>query len=323
MSKASDQARTHILHVLCDGNFHSGEVLAGELGLSRAAVSKHIKALQQLGLDIFSISGKGYKLANPIQLLATEQIRNHIPGYDSEIEVLNVIGSTNQYLKDKLDTVHSGHTCLAEAQTAGRGRHGRKWVSPYGASLYLSMAWSFSGGYQAIGGLSLAIGVAISTALEELGIDGVQLKWPNDVYMQGKKLAGVLIEVEGQMGSSCECVIGIGINLELPSEVDEIDQPWTDVFRATGNRVDRNLLAASLIGQLKDTLETFEQQGLTPFIEAWSQKDSFAEQAIRLIMGNSEIVGLNKGINDSGALLLEHEGQVKAYYGGEISVRSA
>lgn len=323
MSRGADHSRTQILRTLCDGQFHSGEILGQSLGLSRAAVSKHIKALGKLGLDIFSVSGKGYRLASPIQLLAEEQIRATIPGFKAPIEVLNVIDSTNQYLKDKLDGVTNGHTCLAEAQTAGRGRHGRKWVSPYGASLYLSMAWTFSGGYQAIGGLSLAIGVAIANSLNKIGVSDTQLKWPNDVYLQGKKLAGVLIEVEGQMGSSCDCVIGIGVNLGMPEQVEEIDQPWIDVTRATGQSVERNLFAALLINALTEVLEQFEQQGLGPFVEQWQGRDLYKGKSIRLLMGKNEIVGSNRGIDETGALLLEQEGQVKAYYGGEISVRSA
>ena len=306
---------------LCDGQFHSGEVLGNQLGLSRAAVSKHIKALEQLGLEIFSVSGKGYKLSAPLQLLAEEEIHNHVPGYPAEIEVLNVIGSTNQHVKDNLAQLENGHVCLAEAQTAGRGRHGRKWVSPYGASLYLSMVWEFSAGYQAIGGLSLAIGVAIAKALDQVGVNGSQLKWPNDVYLQGKKLSGVLIEVEGQVGAGCQCVIGIGVNLHLPEQQNEIDQPWTDVFKETGISLDRNLFAANLISYLHQTLSTFEQQGLTPYTDDWLSRDLFKDKPIRLIMGNQEIVGQNCGINSAGGLLVESDGELKAYYGGEVSVR--
>ena len=321
MSRDSDKARSQVLHYLCDGQFHSGEALGKILGLSRAAISKHVKALQHLGLEIFSVSGKGYRLATPIQLLTESQIRRHIPAYSGAVEVLNVIDSTNQYLKDNMAVLENGHVCLAEAQTAGRGRHGRKWVSPYGSSLYLSMLWTFAGGYQAIGGLSLAIGVAIAGALEQIGVEGSQLKWPNDVYLQGKKLSGVLIEVEGQMGAACQCVIGVGINLQLPEHLEEIDQPWTDVFKATGIYVDRNAFAANLIQTLSSTLTTFEQKGLSPFVQAWSERDLFKQKKIRLLMGNSEIEGMNKGINAAGGLLVETDGEVKAFYGGEVSVR--
>ena len=147
MSKSSDLVRGQLLEILVDGEFHSGETLGQTLGVSRAAISNHIKTLVSLGLDIFSVTGKGYRLAKSLTLLDHQKIIDAVAANSSaEIEVLNVIGSTNQYLKDKLDELQSGHVCLAEAQTAGRGRHGRKWVSPYAASLYLSMHWNFAGG---------------------------------------------------------------------------------------------------------------------------------------------------------------------------------
>ena len=167
---------------------------------------------------------------------------------------LSIIDSTNQYLKETLPLLANGHVCLAEAQTAGRGRHGRKWVSPYGASLYLSYFWRFAAGYQAISGLSLAVGVAITETLSEVGVKDVQLKWPNDLYSQNRKLAGVLVEVEGQMGAACDCIIGIGLNIDLSDQQDEIDQPWIDLHRIVDAPVDRNKLAAVLTEKLIDVI---------------------------------------------------------------------
>jgi BirA family biotin operon repressor/biotin-[acetyl-CoA-carboxylase] ligase len=322
MSKPSELVRGHLLSILADNEFHSGEALGKKLGISRAAISKHIKVLSSLGLDIYSVTGKGYCLAQPLTLLNLDKIRDQVDSsHAADIEVLNVIGSTNQYLKDISIDINNGYTCLAEAQTAGRGRHGRKWISPYAGSLYLSMHWSFTGGYSALGGLSLAVGVAIVDALNSCGVHGIQLKWPNDIYAQGKKLAGILIEAEGQIGSSCQTIIGVGLNIALPTNVEEIGQPWIDLAQLIEPLINRNVLAGTLINELNKTLTLFENSGLEPFISKWRALDVYANQAVKLIIGKQSITGISRGIDLTGAILLETEQGVKAYHGGEISVR--
>jgi BirA family biotin operon repressor/biotin-[acetyl-CoA-carboxylase] ligase len=324
MNKLSEGIRSLIIGRLATGHFCSGEVLGEELGISRAAVSAHIKTLVTLGLDIFSVTGKGYKLASPIQLLDSHKIISyHSAGTSSSLEVLNVIDSTNQYLKDKLSDIDKGHACIAEAQTAGRGRHGRTWVSPFGASLYLSMYWSFAGGYQVVGGLSLAVGVAVVSALNRVGVMDVQLKWPNDIYAKGKKLAGVLIEAEGQIGGSCEIVLGVGLNVALPANITGIDQAWIDLAQLSNEGLNRNKLAGYLLEELHSNLTLFEESGLGPFVERWRALDVYYNKPVKLIMGQKLIYGICRGIDDNGALVLETEGVKRAYHGGEISVRKA
>ena len=322
MSKSSELVRGKLLSALADNEFHSGEFLGKTLGISRAAISNHIKVLSSLGLDIYSVTGKGYCLALPLTLLSHAKIRGQVDSSNTaDIEVLNVIGSTNQYLKDKLIDIKVGHTCLAEAQTAGRGRHGRKWVSPYAASLYLSMYWSFEGGYSVLGGMSLAVGVAIVEALIKCDVQDVQLKWPNDIYARGRKLAGVLIEVEGQIGSECKAIIGVGLNVVLPTNIENIGQPWIDLSQLSKPLIDRNILAGTLINELNKNLALFEKCGLEPFISKWRELDIYANQAIRLIIGQQTFSGFSRGIDASGAILLETKQGIKAYHGGEISVR--
>ena len=324
MSKQTDLIRTKIVSQLAGGEFCSGQTLGDQLGISRAAISKHIKSLTDLGLDIFRVTGKGYKLASALKLLNTEQIsafRNQQTS--SSIEVFNVIDSTNKYLKKNIEQLNNGHACLAEAQTAGRGRHGRHWISPFGASLYLSMYWSFPGGYQAVGGLSLAVGVAVVSALKKMGLTDIQLKWPNDIYSQGKKLAGILIEAEGQMGEACHCILGIGLNVAMPGNMVQIDQPWIDLAQMTYEVPDRNKLAAYLLDELILTLREFEESGLRPFVETWRSLDLYCDKPVKLLMGQKQVFGICRGIDGNGALILETENVRRSYYGGEISVRPA
>ncbi|MCC2618326.1 bifunctional biotin--[acetyl-CoA-carboxylase] ligase/biotin operon repressor BirA [Aestuariibacter halophilus] len=322
MNKDVEAIRTQLLQCLSDGQFHSGEALGHLVGLSRAAISNHVKALRELGLDIFRVTGKGYRLASALTLLDRDAITenlSHPPVAD--IEVLNIIDSTNTYLKDRLAQVEPGHVCLAEAQTAGRGRQGRQWISPFGASLYVSLCWRFPAGYQSLNGLSLAIGIAVARALKRTGIDDVQLKWPNDVYWQGRKLAGVLIEVEGQMGGACDVVIGLGLNVQMPTEVDGITQPWADLYQALGETVDRNQLSAWVIEALWQVCEAFASNGFAPLLEEWHALDYFRDQPVTLLSGQRQQQGICRGVNAQGALLLEQGGQITPCYGGEISVR--
>ena len=183
------------------------------------------------------------------------------------------------------------------------------------------MHWHFSNGYTALGGLSLVVGVAVAETLKQLDIDWIKLKWPNDIYAQGKKLAGVLIEVEGSLQAGCDTTIGIGLNIALPKKVEEIGQPWIDLTHICDTPIDRNILAARLIDQLYSTLEQFEMKGLAPFLEKWAALDQYKDQPIKLLMGKQTIQGVGKGIDHTGALLLETSKGIQAFHGGEISVR--
>ena len=200
-----------LISILADAEFHSGEQLGERLGMSRAAINKHIQTLRDWGVDVFTVPGKGYSLPEPIQLLDEEQIARQIE--HGRVTVLPVIDSTNQYLLDRLSELQSGDACVAEYQQAGRGRRGRKWFSPFGSNLYLSMYWRLEQGPAAAIGLSLVIGIVIAEVLQSLGADKVRVKWPNDLYLQDRKLSGILVELTGKTGDAAQIVSGAGINL--------------------------------------------------------------------------------------------------------------
>ncbi|WP_429179652.1 bifunctional biotin--[acetyl-CoA-carboxylase] ligase/biotin operon repressor BirA [Aeromonas salmonicida] len=312
--------RQTLITLLSDGQFHSGEQLGEQLGISRAAVGKHMAALKELGLDLFSLTGKGYRLAVPMALYDQAQLQALAPM--APVHCFPVIDSTNQYLLERVNQLQSGESCLAECQTAGRGRRGKPWVSPFGCQLILSMYWRLEQGMAAAMGLSLAVGVAVVQALESLGYPGVELKWPNDLYYQGRKLAGILVEMSGSAGASCNLVIGVGLNLAMPArEGKRIDQAWSELRHIQPELVDRNLLAARMLGHLQQAMLTFEQQGLSHFVDDWNRLDHFAGRPVRLLMGEQEIRGIARGIDDRGALRLETSEGIKFYLGGEISLR--
>lgn len=328
MKQASKLIRQRILAILSDGQFHSGEVIAQQLSLSRTAVAGHISQLSNWGLDVFKVKGKGYKLEREFKLLDAEQIKKQVTlNSRALINVEPVLESTNTELKKRITSaphnLADGDVVLAEVQTAGRGRHGRKWVAPVGGSLTMSMYWSFPDGYQSMAGLSLLVGLAVCEGLRKVGVEDAQLKWPNDVYLYGKKLAGILVEVEGQIGATAHCVIGIGINVCVPDAEFDVGQPHTDVTSALGQVPDRNTLAAAVISSLWQLLPEFSQRGFQPFVELWQAMDLFADKKVVLQMGDKRFLGIDRGVDASGALLVETEDGITRFHGGEVSLRGS
>ncbi|MNE04383.1 Bifunctional ligase/repressor BirA [compost metagenome] len=310
-----------LISILADGEFHSGEQLGERLGMSRAAINKHIQTLRDWGVDVFTVPGKGYSLPEPIQLLDEDVIRSQLK--QGKVTVLPVIDSTNQYLLERINELNSGDSCVAEYQQAGRGRRGRKWFSPFGANLYLSMFWRLEQGPAAAIGLSLVIGIVIAEVLHDLGADKVRVKWPNDLYLNDRKLAGILVEMTGKTGDAAQIVIGAGLNMVMRNvQTDVVNQGWITLQEA-GVTIDRNTLAVRLIKELREALTLFEQDGLSPFLGRWEKLDNFINRPVKLIIGDKEIFGTSRGINAQGALLLEQDGIVKPWVGGEISLRSA
>ncbi|WP_137168110.1 bifunctional biotin--[acetyl-CoA-carboxylase] ligase/biotin operon repressor BirA [Salinimonas lutimaris] len=326
MKHASKLIRQHILSLLSDGQFHSGEVIAQQVGLSRTAVAGHISQLSDWGLDVFKVKGKGYRLNRPFTLLDADKIKRHLPGNRlSTVQVASVLESTNTELKKKIannrDELANGDTLFSEIQTAGRGRHGRQWLAPVGGSLTFSMYWSFPDGYQSMAGLSLMVGVAICEALRRMGIDDAQVKWPNDIYLGGKKLAGVLIEVEGQIGATAHSVIGIGLNVYVPAAQYDVGQPHTDLCSVLASEPDRNELAAHLVDSLHHHLNDFAAFGFGKFVPIWESLDLFADKTIVLQMGEKRFSGIDCGVDASGALLVETRDGIMRFHGGEVSLR--
>ena len=200
------------------------------------------------------------------------------------------------------------NACVAEYQQAGRGRRGRKWFSPFGANLYLSMYWRLDQGPAAAIGLSLVIGIVMAEVLHDLGADQVRVKWPNDLYLNDRKLAGILVELTGKTGDAAQIVIGAGLNMVMRNvQNDVVNQAWTNLQEA-GIVIDRNTLAVRMIKELRSSLTLFEQEGLAPFLSRWEKLDNFINRPVKLLIGDKEIYGISRGIDAQGALLLEQDG---------------
>ncbi|HVT37178.1 MAG TPA: biotin--[acetyl-CoA-carboxylase] ligase [Nevskiaceae bacterium] len=305
---------------LADGAWHSGEDLAAQAGITRAALAKRIDRLRDWQLDIETRHGLGYRLAAPLERLDEKKLRAALPR-ELGVRVLALTDSTNTQLLGA-DAAHDPQALLAEFQTGGRGRRGRAWVSPFGANLYFSLAVSFSAWPRDLPALSLAVGVASARVLRAHGAE-VGLKWPNDLWIGGRKLGGILIEHRGEAGGACRAVIGVGLNLAMSrAQAGAIDQPWIALEEALNRRVPRNELAAALLAALLETVTDFEREGFAPFVADWNRFDLTAGRSVR-VEREPPLSGIARGIDASGALIVEAGGQRHAIVSGEVSLRLA
>lgn len=319
-----------LLQLLADGEFHSGTELSQTLGISRTSIWKHLQTLSELGLEYVAVTGKGYRLTQALQLLDLETVRCHLSERSQQLlqgfEIHDVLDSTNAYLMQLARNPSlNRQVCVAEHQTAGRGRRGRQWVSPFGHNLYLSVLWRYQRDPSSVAGLSLAIGVAVMRALKRLGIDGLGLKWPNDIYYRQQKLGGILLEVSGESSGPCHVVVGLGLNLFLaPAQSVAIQQPWTDLATVAGADIGklRNQLLAWLVNEIVDVLADYDNCGLNAYLDPWRAYDCLYQQAVTLSIGEQVIEGTVAGIDDNGFLLLmTPDGVSKRYASGEVSVK--
>lgn len=321
----SDSARK-FLNLLSDGAWHSGEDLGRTLSVSRASISKHCKQLRDLGLEIESQVGQGYRLARPVSLLDAEIIRSNLRselGAES-LHVVASLGSTNTFLMDRARNQGAhAEVCLAEMQTAGRGRRGRQWASPFASNIYLSLAWCFDEGIAAVEGLSLAVGLEVCRALEDAGFNEARLKWPNDVLVGQQKLGGVLVELAGDADGECTVVAGVGLNVQSVSSMEkDIDQPWTSLSDHDF-LIDRNALSAGLLNRLIPLLESFPQKKFAAYQDDWEQRNAFSGQQISLSGIGNGVSGRMIGVDSRGSIVVDVNGRSETFVGGELSLRQA
>jgi BirA family biotin operon repressor/biotin-[acetyl-CoA-carboxylase] ligase len=326
-------SKTVILPLLSSGDFISGQLIADTLGVSRTAVWKQLQKLEDLGLEIESVKGRGYRIPGGLELLDEAQIK---AGLTAQSEALltnlvidEVIDSTNaEALRRVAQGAGAGVVCTAEQQSSGRGRRGRNWISPYARNVYVSLVGEFTQGAAALEGMSLAVGVGVARALERSGISGVQLKWPNDILYEGAKLGGILLEMVGDAAGSCQLVIGVGLNVSMPERAAQaIEQDWTDVRRiADAGGVacpDRNELLSALLNELLPLVADFEGEGFAPWRQSWEALDAHAGKSVILSSGDAKMAGVALGVNERGALQLETSLGIQSVFGGEISLREA
>lgn len=315
-----------LLAQLADGDFHSGERLGEALGVSRAAVWKSLKRLEDDGFPLQRVRGKGYRIPRGARLLDASRIRNSLPQPLSERwdwQVFQDIDSTNAEAHRRVALgAPAPFACVSEMQRAGRGRRGREWASPFGQNIYLTLVEPFTGGAQRLEGLSLVVGLCLVETLEFCGYRDCKLKWPNDVLLGGRKLAGILVEIAGDLTSDCTVIIGVGVNVLMSQAPQSIDQPWTSLLLSgQDGELDRNRLVALFAARLAGALERFRGEGFGPFASAWAARDAWNGLQVCVTSGTRALSGTNLGVNHQGALrLLTPEGE-SLVNGGEVSLR--
>lgn len=328
----SEARRRRLVALLADGGFHYGQTLARKLRMSRGGIWKLVQALREMGVQIESLPRQGYRMAHPIDLLSREEVLASLPPETRakliELDVLLTVDSTNRYLGD-LAAPEPGRArvCVAEVQTAGRGRRGRSWLAPFASGICFSMAWQFAELPPGFPALSLVVGVAAVRALERFDAREIGLKWPNDLVWQGRKLGGILIEMRGESAGPAHVIIGIGINMRMPADVRiELAKHHAvlvaDVHEVLRERCpSRNALIAALIEELTKALESFARQGFDGFIDQWRMLDVLQHASVKIVNGDQTVFGIASGVDRDGALLVEVDGELRRFISGEASVR--
>lgn len=328
---ASAALRERLIGLLADGEFHSGEHLARSLGVSRTAVWKHLQGFGELGLELHKVQKRGYRLAQPIDLLDAAAIRRRVSTDNRRklrsLDVLQQTDSTNSRLLAVSDLrAGQAEACVAEFQSAGRGRRGRDWIAPFGGAICLSLGWLFPEPPRQLSALSLAVGVAVLRALERFDARDIRLKWPNDVLVGSRKLGGILCELRAEAGGPAHVVIGVGLNVRLSAlarrAIAATGVQAADLSDAQVSAA-RDAVVAALIDELILALEAFQCEGLLPFIQAWREADALYGAQAQVVLGEAQHRGIARGIDADGALLLETPAGVLRFISGEVTVRAA
>jgi BirA family biotin operon repressor/biotin-[acetyl-CoA-carboxylase] ligase len=320
-----------LLQRIARGEAHSG--LERELGLSREALCQGIDALKALGAQIAFDSRRGYSLEREIDLLNAERIREllaqstqyHLLGV---LDLRWVVSSTNDIALDWLhQNMRNGSVCIAEAQSKGRGRSGRHWISPLGSGCFVSLIWRYEKDSVDLTGMSLATGVAIARALDKHGFQHVGLKWPNDIFYQGSKLGGALVELRHEGDGSVSVVLGVGINYDLPESArTEVGRPVADLKSMDRSRHEhddmpsRDSIVASLLEELLPMMAGYGAHGFTPWRTPWQALDVFRGKDISVRIADEMIFGVAEGIDEKGGLYVRTGVGRRLCYGGILEI---
>jgi BirA family biotin operon repressor/biotin-[acetyl-CoA-carboxylase] ligase len=320
-----------LLNALADGRTHSGEELARAFGVTRAAIWKQVGKLADWGLDVEAAPGAGYRLSRRIDLIEANALRAAlappIGARLARLDVFTEIGSTNRHLLAAPPPVGKLDVCVAEFQTAGRGRRGRRWNVPLGAGVCLSVGWQFADMPADLAALTLAVGVVVRRVLKRVAGLDIALKWPNDLVWDERKLGGILLELSAEAQGGSHVVAGIGLNVALSPDLLASLSDWprgaVDLATALDREVpSRTALTAALVNAVAELFADYPATGFSAYRSDWRDGDFLRGRAVRLDEAAGAVTGTALGIDPEGALLIETTAGVRRVIAGDVSVRS-
>ena len=319
---------TELLPLLDHIEYRSGQELAAHFNVTRATIHNCMARIDALGIELERIPGRGYRLCAPLDLLSKKEIvtnlAQEVTDHMHAFKCLHVVDSTNN-VASNLELPPSGYfsVVLAEKQSAGKGRRGREWVSPYAANIYASVVWSMQRPMHELRGLSPFLAICVVEALHAMGLPALNLKWPNDIYCNHKKLAGLLIECSGELSGSCKVIVGFGVNVTMKNYRNiEIDQQWTDIkSNLLSWNLSRSQLAAQLVSTVVTGLCTFENKSVSDMVQRWAQWDLTSNSKVNIVSDSGVRQGIARGIDVEGSLLLETKQGIEHISVGEVSMR--
>jgi BirA family biotin operon repressor/biotin-[acetyl-CoA-carboxylase] ligase len=321
-----------LLHALADGRTHSGEELASVFGVTRAAIWKQVAKLGDFGLVVEAVPGSGYRLAQRLDLLDAQALRAAlepaVAAQLAKLELFTELNSTNERLLAAAPPALGAlDVCIAEFQTRGRGRRGRRWHAPLGSGICLSVGWQFAGMPAEPAALTLAAGVAVRRALQRVAGLTIALKWPNDLVFDDRKLGGILLELKAEAHGGAHVVIGVGLNVALPTALLPALSDWprgaVDLKTALEKEPPpRAVLAAALVNELAALLADYPTRGFAVYRTEWRTADFLRGRAVHLDEPTGRLFGTAAGIDADGALLVETESGRQRVVAGDVSVRS-
>lgn len=315
-----------VLRQLFQEEFLSGEAIAQRLGCSRASVHNAVREAHDMGIVVHAVKGRGYRLAESISWLDPVRLEQELVLKEIQFHYFEHVGSTNTFLLEQAGAGAPHRTvAVAELQSEGRGRRGRSWLTGLGDGLAFSFLWRSGRPAAELSGLSLAVGAILVEALRRMGLTQARVKWPNDIVVEGKstpKLAGVLIELSGDMLGPSTAVIGLGINFrggEILSRT--LGQPVTDLSTYLG-QLDRNEVFLFLLAALDEGLGRFEREGFAAFHAQWDACHAHRGRDVSVLTGQGEsISGQALGVDAYGALLMQTPEGMRRFHSGEVSLR--
>jgi BirA family transcriptional regulator, biotin operon repressor / biotin---[acetyl-CoA-carboxylase] ligase len=316
--KALNESLIKLVSCLNDLQYHNGEVLGKQLGVSRMMIWKMINKLIDIGIKIESVKNKGYRFQDNLLLLDGDFIKKQIDNPDIKLNIVGEIASTNDFVRENIN-IAKKVICVSEAQSKGRGRMARFWHSPFAQNIYFSYGYRINKDLDKLSGLSLVVGIAMINAIREvIAIENLKLKWPNDLLHNGKKIMGNLVEIKAEAYGEISVVIGVGVNVNMLDDDNQISQQWSSLRKISGGvYIDRNLLVVSMIHNLNFYIDQFHKYGLSKFIEQWQKYDALYGKSVSLDDG--KISGIAKGISNNGSLLVElNSGELKEVASGEV-----